>query len=516
MVKVILFHLIFIVISKIILSEPSCREGENYCSKCHPITKLCLKCSMDIYEPNENGECTYARKCKGGNHHCLECDEEGKMCVKCEELYYPDDNGCCAFTNNCEISYEGRCIKCKDDFILIGKNDTSLTNDEITICKSLNSEDLKNCKEIDIENGLCQECNEGYYLGSEDNKCTLTNYCSESTFGVCTRCIHGFYLDKTEQKCFNQVEAFVNCKESLDGKACDVCDEDFYLTKGICNSFNYCEEVGENNECKKCINGYYPAIYGGCTTEKNCYHGDKDLGICLQCNEHYCIDFKDGKCKYNLDDNELKYCQIADGKCTKCEEGYELSQDGKCSFSKHCFESDLGLCYECEDNYYLGLDNRCTDIEHCAYSDENQVCLECDEKYFYNKVDKNCTPAEGKFEHCKSGNFTDYCDTCQKDYYLSGKDFLCYDNTQPGPFYKCAYSDSNQERCTGCIDDYYLGHFDSKCSAIEGCEMSENENKCLECDEYHCLNLKNNLCYSNQKIKSEEEQFYYNCNQTNK
>jgi hypothetical protein len=235
----------------------------------------------------------------------------------------------------------------------------------------------------------------------------------------------------------------------------------------------------------------------------------------LQCNEHYCIDFKDGKCKYNLDDNELKYCQIADGKCTKCEEGYELSQDGKCSFSKHCFESDLGLCYECEDNYYLGLDNRCTDIEHCAYSDENQVCLECDEKYFYNKVDKNCTPAEGKFEHCKSGNFTDYCDTCQKDYYLSGKDFLCYDNTQPGPFYKCAYSDSNQERCTGCIDDYYLGHIDSKCSAIEGCEMSENENKCLECDEYHCLNLKNNLCYSNLKIKSEEEQFYYNCNQTN-
>ena len=35
--------------------------------------------------------------------------------------YYPDENGGCSYTKNCEVSYKGNCIKCKEDFILIGK-----------------------------------------------------------------------------------------------------------------------------------------------------------------------------------------------------------------------------------------------------------------------------------------------------------------------------------------------------------------------------------------------------------
>ena len=516
-VKGTLFYFIFIIISKIIISQPSCQENQNYCSLCHPVTKLCVKCEKDIFSPNENGGCSYAKKCIEGNHHCLECDEEGKICKKCEDSYYPDDNGCCSYSNNCELSYEGRCIKCKEDFVLIGRTDYYSTNDEIKICKSLNSEDLKNCEKIDIEKGICQECKKGYYLSTDDRKCTVTEKCFESTFGICQRCSQGYYLDKKEQKCLKQEGVFEHCKESIDSRTCDVCDEDYYFDgEGVCGGTNYCEERGEYNRCKKCINGYYLSSYGDCCTrEKECYYGNKDLGVCMQCNDDYCLDYKDGKCKSNQEDNDLKYCKQANGLCTSCEYGYELSKDGKCSSTKHCSESDLGLCSVCEDDYHLGLDKRCTKVEHCIYSNQYEECIECGNGYYLNKNQRNCKAAEGNFEHCRTGYEGSNCDKCQNDYYLSGKDHLCHDNTELGPFYKCAFSDSWDERCIGCIDDYYLGYIDDKCSAIEGCDLSENENKCLECDEYYCLNLKNNRCYPNDEILSEKEKFYYNCNRTN-
>jgi hypothetical protein len=75
--KEILFNLIILLISELILSAPSCKEGENFCSRCHPITKLCVKCEKDIYVPDENGGCEYAKKCVKGNNYCSECEEDG-------------------------------------------------------------------------------------------------------------------------------------------------------------------------------------------------------------------------------------------------------------------------------------------------------------------------------------------------------------------------------------------------------------------------------------------------------
>ena len=43
------------------------------------------------------------------------------------------------------------------DYILIGE-------DHLKICKSLNSEDFKNNKNINTTNGLCDECEKGYFL----------------------------------------------------------------------------------------------------------------------------------------------------------------------------------------------------------------------------------------------------------------------------------------------------------------------------------------------------------------
>ena len=76
------------------------------------------------------------------------------------------------------------------------------------------------------------------------------------------------------------------------------------------------ETLDENGDCIKCMEGYYLTSYGdSCTSEENCFYGDKDLGICISCEEKYYIDFKDGKCKSNKENNDFKYCKIADGKC---------------------------------------------------------------------------------------------------------------------------------------------------------------------------------------------------------
>ena len=114
-------------------------------------------------------------------------------------------------------------------------------DNEIKICKSLNSEDLKNCELIDIEKGICQQCKTGYYLGVFDKKCILTQNCYESSFGNWIACSYGYYLDKKEEKCLKQEGVFIHCRISLDGKTCDSCEDGYYFDEeGNCCDSNYC------------------------------------------------------------------------------------------------------------------------------------------------------------------------------------------------------------------------------------------------------------------------------------
>ena len=123
-----------------------CIDSENNCIKCNPLTNLCIKCKSDIYIPDENGGCVGAKKCFTGKNYCDECDFQGELCKKCENGYYPDKNGGCSFTENCQISYKGKCLQCEDNYILIGGSS------DLKFCKYKYSEDFKNCKEINKEN----------------------------------------------------------------------------------------------------------------------------------------------------------------------------------------------------------------------------------------------------------------------------------------------------------------------------------------------------------------------------
>ena len=504
------FYFILSIILQYCFSQ-SCKDSENFCNKCNPLTNLCIKCQFDILTPDENGGCTGLKKCSIGKNYCNDCDIEGELCSKCELGYYPDKNGGCSYTENCKISYKGQCKECEKDYILIGKDF------ELKICKNINLDDFKHCKEIDIEKGVCQTCEDGYFLNFEDKKCTKIENCNESIYGYCISCYIGYYLNKKNNTCLLKINNFLYCKQSLDGENCEICDEMTYFDKnGICALSNYCS-YSINGKCQKCISNYYLSPSNLiCSTEEFCYNADKDTGLCNECQNNYFLDTKDYKCKSNLEDNDFKYCKkVVNGQCIECIKEYKLSKDSKCSISLHCEEVEKGKCVLCEDNYHLGLlDNKCTNIKHCIFSDNFGNCKECEDNYYYNASDNSCYETKDKFKNCKYSKGIK-CDQCKSNFYLNINNNKCINNTEIGPFYKCARSDENNEKCIICEDDYYLGTEDNKCSLIYNCKISKDENTCIECDDYYCLDLKKQICVDNDIIYDENKLFYFACNKTN-
>ena len=215
-----------------------------------------------------------------------------------------------------------------------------------------------NCAKIDTSKALCDRCENGYFLNVGDRKCIKTENCYESIFGNCVQCLPGFYYNKREDKCIENREDLIYCKQSLDGKKCDVCDEYHYLSKnGVCAFTNYCYEA-EKGTCTKCIDGYFQDKNHFCTNAENCSLCDKDTGICATCVSHFYLDKKDYKCKSNEENNKYKYCLIAENdNCVSCDWPYYLGKDSKCCNTKFCEESENGLCVLCEKGYDLNEDD---------------------------------------------------------------------------------------------------------------------------------------------------------------
>ena len=506
-----LFHFILLSsIIKIAFFNPHCKVDLNNCSICNPLTHLCTKCSHDIYIPNKDGGCSPISKCFLGKNYCLECDENDKNCKSCEIGLYPDENGGCSFINNCEISYKGYCLKCKQDFILIG-----------TICKSIYLEDFLNCEKINNLTGLCEKCQKGYFLNEGDNKCTSYENCYESIFGKCISCKRGYYLDIKENKCIKpnfDNEALLFCKESLDGKKCDKCEEDYFFDdKGNCTHVNYCAERKEYS-CIKCKDGYFFNKYRDtCISTQNCTLGDPLHGLCRLCDYDYYLDLNDGKCKLRSTNIDYKNCEkVENNECISCNFPNQLSEDGKCTYTKNCSEVYNGTCLACSEGYFLGKDNRCIDVAHCIYSEEFYECKECEDGYYYNVTNKTCLKFKKDYENCRITSFNgDYCSFCKSGFYVNQSDHLCYSNEEKNNLYKCILYDETEKKCLKCEKDYHIGIIDKKCNNIEYCENSEDGNKCLQCDKSHCLDINKGICQINYKVLSEDNKFYYRCNQTN-
>ena len=513
MSKISIFLLL--LFTKILFTIQICEPGKNFCKKCDYRTKLCSKCDRDILVPDDKGGCEGAKACSTGNNYCLNCEDDGHLCKTCEEGYIPDENGGCTYTNHCEISIQGICIKCIEDYILIGDSTKNFI-----WCKSKNSEDFKNCEKFDQKTGKCEKCEQNYFLNNGDHRCIDIEKCSQSSYGICQKCIDRYYFNKIENQCKMQTGMFYKCTLSINNETCDICDENYYLAEnGKCSEVNFCSKTVDYGRCEECISGYYligTDYKATCTIDPNCQRADKDTGLCLECINGFYIDYKDGKCKPNQNDDEFKFCKTADGVCIECINGYYLGEDYKCSNTQGCAESENGICNLCIEKYFYGLDKKCSLIEHCISSLNENLCSECEENYCYNQRLNQCFLGEDKFQNCKIANeILSHCFNCKKDFYLNQTDNLCYSNKEKGDFYKCEITNYNSEKCFRCIKGYYLGYKYNRCSIIRGCEFSEDEKKCIECNERYCLDLNTLKCELNDKVAEEEKMFYYRCNRTN-
>ena len=392
-----------------------------------------------------------------------------------------------------------------DEKALNGQNEIKEYLDSINISYSFLTE-INAQEKVDILNNITE------IMYSQNLTFNFITYINGSVFPSNSKSInehmasfkYGYRIETVRDWLFKQNK--VKCDAGL-----------FYSEDGKCSSTNFCAKTKKDFYCSECIYGYYLSDDGlSCTNDTNCKTANKETGICNICRIEYYFDLQEKKCILIGDKDEFKYCKVVDkGICIECDRFYYLDKNNKCSITQNCVMSKDSLCIKCEEGYYLGLDNKCCDIEKCIYS-SNNICNECEDGFYYHKIDKICKEADDNFINCKYNSEWEptHCALCKTNYCLNQFDYLCYDNTAPGPYYKCQVSDFYGEFCYYCIDGYFIGNIDLNCTKIEGCLKSLDEDTCLVCDRYYCLDNLGN-CTDNSYVISEDKKYYFRCKMLN-
>ena len=97
------------------------------------------------------------------NKFCINCyqtTKEGTGCSICDEGFFVGENGVCINTEYCDEAFNGKCLKCKDNYCL----------NEKQVCLSTDTNNCLKCENEDIYYSKCTECAPGFIL-NEHNIC---------------------------------------------------------------------------------------------------------------------------------------------------------------------------------------------------------------------------------------------------------------------------------------------------------------------------------------------------------
>ena len=178
--------------------------------------------------------------------------------------------------------------------------------------------------------------------------------------------------------------------------------------------------------------------------------------------------------KVNL---SLDHCsnQFNDNFCRYCNEGYKLTEEGKCE--------------ACTDNK-IGMNNHCfSKIENCeSYSlyKEGERCEKCKNNYELNEERTRCT-------ECNEDLISDGCDICHKVI----ENCVYYEIEDDGVV-KCNYCISGYEalqdktKCIPTCEENKIKPFSNCIDRIEGCITYKDDNTCEKCGNQY--KLKDNKC----------------------
>ena len=327
-----------------------------------------------------------------------------------------------------------KCIKCRTNYKLIGVN----KNDENPIL----------CYDIDIEDLKL------YYLDEEDD----TYYqCPDNCLnckkgGICTVCDNIHILNSEKNICEEKVK---NCKIYYpNNEDCLLCKENYFLineNRRQCfnildnknkyfsennNSIYYSCNYGVSN-CEECLN---KTICTKC--EDNYFFINEERGICynkIDKNKYY--PENDNKIYYSCEHN-LPYCEECLNKyeCTKCKVGYFfINEDRSQCYNiidekKFYPENNGAIYYSCEHN--LPNCEECLNKYECTKCKNNYFFINEDRTQCFNEIDeKKYYPEDGgkiyyscsySMNNCIECENKSKCLLCEENYYLSGKNSLCF------------------------------------------------------------------------------------------
>ncbi len=416
------------------------------------------------------------------------------------------------------------------------------------------------CSECSQETGLCSKCSYDVFLPDEEGGCTIGNKhcsqgknycekCSESDY-KCQICEEGYFPDKNGGCSFTE-----NCSISYNG-SCKICDKNYILidlgnkyldcVSIFSEELLNCKEYTPKGKCIECETNYYLS-YGEkkCTNTDNCFSSIS--GVCNQCVNYYYLDKSDDyKCKLIPDNSGFRFCkETEDGEnCSTCKDGYYFTDEKICQSINYCSQADnLGnYCKRCKPSYYLASDSlSCVSTENCLKGKKDLgICNLCKKGFYLDSLTGDCisNQLDNEFKYCYIGS--EKCEKCI-DYFYLDKEYICSTSLN------CLKSENGI--CIECLEKYYLGSLDNKCTATEKCIQADSSFSCIECEQgyfynqsdFSCiseelfadkfkncritdiygqncqicrngyyLNLIDKLCYSN-----EEEGNFYKCSETN-
>ena len=293
-----------------------------------------------------------------------------------------------------------------------------------------------------------------------------------SAAGDCLVCEPDYVIDSSTQKCVTvpidrQIE---NCESYSGTFTCEFCIKNHYMSEEGCKVVETlianCELYQTPEICHKCRETYITGLNGGSCiatpSDLNC--SQYSLVSCNKCEEGHINDLNHYfKTDFNFSTHdEIKSLATSITRDT----GLVPQQTCKKITEPNCISLELitGKCSKCEDGYYLTDNKTCSSypdeiILNCLIYISEKKCQACLENYYFKSG--TCTAILGTDEisNCsKYDNTADspYCLTCSSDYYVSSGTCTARTNTTDENMPNCLEKTLNQDTCNKCIEGFQL------------------------------------------------------------
>jgi hypothetical protein len=365
---------------------------------------------------------------------------------------------------NCEVPKQNilgevECLECETGFSLIANEcfkDFSCPENSVKDLFSLTCvKCFAGCSRCSgPEENQCFACEFEYFFYL--NACLLT--CPPGLYGnegKCQECPQKC-LTCSERQCFSCKESFL-----MNGTCVEKCPEDFLVINGECKSCEVekCQSCLQGF-CNTCKIGYFlnnlqckPCTFGckNCESDKRCLECEESFQIvgstCLSCqsftkNCSECKDFICSKCQEGF--------FLSQNLCLPCEDGCQVCEESRCVKCSSGFLMKNMSCVECSEK-------KCTSCTSHCQKCQDSLCLSCENNF--ELLNGSCRPCPDNCSEC----FNLSCVKCESGVILDG---ACTQECPPGRYLNSGKCLKCQENCQNCSDSScfeckvdYSGHF---------------------------------------------------------